>query len=149
MSFSSTDLKCVTFECFYFSYKIICERFALILQGSCENIPAGYEAVSLIEALNGPCPTRSVPAAPPLDVAETPDQEVAVQAVEVLNRSGVIVIKLYLTYSIHKYRLLNVCLFLTRSSIERTPSSLKQASSPEECMLTKSPRSSACHTPEV
>lgn len=89
-------------------------------EGSCENIPAGYEAVSLIEALNGPCPTRSVPAAPPLDVAETPDQEVAAQAVEVLNRS----------------------------STERTPSSLKQASSPEECMLTKSPRSSACHTPE-
>ncbi|PNF24913.1 hypothetical protein B7P43_G10150 [Cryptotermes secundus] len=89
-------------------------------EGSCENIPAGYESVSLIEALNGPCPTRSVPAAPPLDVAETPDQEVAAQAVEVLNRS----------------------------SIERTPSSLKQASSPEECMLTKSPRSSACHTPE-
>ncbi|PNF24909.1 RING finger protein 157 [Cryptotermes secundus] len=93
---------------------------SLRYQGSCENIPAGYESVSLIEALNGPCPTRSVPAAPPLDVAETPDQEVAAQAVEVLNRS----------------------------SIERTPSSLKQASSPEECMLTKSPRSSACHTPE-
>ena len=43
--------------------------------------------MSLIEALNGPCPTRSVPMAPPLDVAETPDQEVAVQAAEVLNRS--------------------------------------------------------------
>lgn len=48
--------------------------------------------MSLIEALNGPCPTRSVPAVPPLDVAETPDQEVAAQAVEVLNRSDVIVI---------------------------------------------------------
>jgi hypothetical protein len=70
------------------SYKIMCKRFALFLQGSCENIPAGYEAVSLIEALNGPCPTRPLPAAPPLDVAETPDQEVAAQAVEMLNRFG-------------------------------------------------------------
>ncbi|KAJ9574376.1 hypothetical protein L9F63_025977, partial [Diploptera punctata] len=93
-------------------------------EGSCENIPAGYEAVSLIEALNGPCPTRSVPMAPPLDVAETPDQEVAVQAAEVLNRS----------------------------SMERTPSSLKQTSSPEDCEVTKRSREtgngSACHTPE-
>lgn len=70
-----------------FAYRSNCKGFALILQGSCENIPAGYEAVSLIEALNGPCPNRSVPTVPPLDVAETPDQEVAFQAVEVLNRS--------------------------------------------------------------
>jgi len=89
-------------------------------EGSSENIPAGYEAVSLIEALNGPCPARSVPAVPPLDIAETPNQEVAVQAAEVLNRS----------------------------TIERTPSSLKQASSPEDCAVTKSPRGSGCHTPE-
>lgn len=60
----------------------------MLLQGSSENIPAGYEAVSLIEALNGPCPARSVPPVPPLDTAETPNQEVAVQAAEVLNRSG-------------------------------------------------------------
>jgi hypothetical protein len=44
---------------------------------------------------------------------------------------------------------LTVCFFFTRSSIERTPSSLKQASSPEECAVTKSPRGSGCHTPEV
>ncbi|XP_068082201.1 probable E3 ubiquitin-protein ligase MGRN1 [Anabrus simplex] len=80
-------------------------------EGSCENIPAGYEAVSLLEALNGPCPSRIVPVAPPLDVAETPDQEVAVQAAEVLNRG----------------------------SIERS-SSLKQASSPEDCEVSRSPR---------
>jgi hypothetical protein len=75
-------------EYFTFLVEIICKYFVLLLQGSSENIPAGYEAVSLIEALNGPCPTRSVPAVPPLDIAETPNQEVAVQAAEVLNRSG-------------------------------------------------------------
>jgi hypothetical protein len=68
--------------------ELICRKFILIEQGSCENIPAGYEAVSLIEALNGPCPTRSVPPATSLDVADTPDQEVAAQAVEALNRFG-------------------------------------------------------------
>jgi hypothetical protein len=72
----------------FFLIELLGRKFVSIQQGSCENIPAGYEAVSLIEALNGPCPTRSVPAAPPLDVAETPDQEVAVQAVEALNRFG-------------------------------------------------------------
>ncbi|XP_049858014.1 probable E3 ubiquitin-protein ligase MGRN1 isoform X1 [Schistocerca gregaria] len=57
-------------------------------EGSCENIPAGYEAVSLIEALNGPPILRALPIAPVMDLAETPDQEVAVQAAEVLNRSS-------------------------------------------------------------
>ncbi|CAG2069392.1 unnamed protein product, partial [Timema podura] len=52
-----------------------------------DNVPVGYEGVSLIEALNGPCPTRPVPLMVTLDVAETPDQDVALQAVEALNRS--------------------------------------------------------------
>ncbi|KAK7868651.1 hypothetical protein R5R35_006949 [Gryllus longicercus] len=92
-------------------------------EGSCENIPAGYEPVSLIEALNGPCPLRAAPTAPPLDVAETPDQEVAaVQAAEVLNRANV----------------------------ERSGSgATKTPGSPEESD-SKSPRGNgaACHTPE-
>ncbi|XP_067008708.2 E3 ubiquitin-protein ligase MGRN1 [Anabrus simplex] len=93
-------------------------------EGSCENIPAGYEAVSLLEALNGPCPTRMVPVGPPLDVAETPDQEVAVQAAEILNRP----------------------------IMERTPSSLKSSS--EDCDITRSPRDrgtgsgGTCSSPE-
>lgn len=73
-------------EDFTFLIAVIYKKFVLLLQGSSENIPAGYEVVSLIEALNGPCPTRSVPTVPPLDIAETPSQEVAVQAAEVLNR---------------------------------------------------------------
>lgn len=58
---------------------------ALHPEGSCEHIPAGYEAVSLIEALNGPCTIR--PAAC-VDMAETPNSESAVQAAEMLNRSN-------------------------------------------------------------
>nr|CAD7456572.1 unnamed protein product [Timema tahoe] len=59
---------------------------ALPTEGN-DNVPVGYEGVSLIEALNGPCPTRPVPLMVTLDVAETPDQDVALQAVEALNRS--------------------------------------------------------------
>nr|CAD7408633.1 unnamed protein product [Timema poppensis] len=59
---------------------------ALPTEGN-DNVPVGYEGVSLIEALNGPCPTRPVPLMVTLDVAETPDQDVASQAVEALNRS--------------------------------------------------------------
>ncbi|XP_046399678.1 E3 ubiquitin ligase Rnf157 isoform X2 [Ischnura elegans] len=33
-------------------------------EGSCDNIPSGYETVSLIEALNGPCQNRSTALAP-------------------------------------------------------------------------------------
>lgn len=53
-------------------------------QGSCENIPPGYEAVSLIEALNGPCIPRQPPNAMP-DLVETPDGEPATQAAQILN----------------------------------------------------------------
>lgn len=53
--------------------------------GSCDNIPPGYEAVSLIEALNGPVIPRQPPAAVP-DLVETPDNEPAIQAAQILNR---------------------------------------------------------------
>lgn len=58
----------------------------LSLQGSCENIPAGYEAVSLIEALNGPYTPRM--ASIPVEALDTPDATTAnaIQAAEVLNR---------------------------------------------------------------
>lgn len=56
-----------------------------MFQGNCENIPPGYEAVSLIEALNGPCIPRQPPAAMP-DLVETPDNEPAMQAAQILNR---------------------------------------------------------------
>lgn len=51
---------------------------------NCDNIPPGYEAVSLIEALNGPCIPRQPPSAMP-DLVETPDNESAVQAAQILN----------------------------------------------------------------
>ncbi|XP_075220083.1 mahogunin ring finger 1 [Lycorma delicatula] len=54
-------------------------------EGSCENIPAGYEPVSLIEALNGPCLRTAVI---PLDPTETSDPDSSVQAADVLNRSS-------------------------------------------------------------
>ncbi|XP_019877959.2 probable E3 ubiquitin-protein ligase MGRN1 [Aethina tumida] len=53
--------------------------------GSCDNIPPGYEAVSLIEALNGPCTPRQPPSAQP-DLVETPENENAIQAAQLLNR---------------------------------------------------------------
>ncbi|CAG9819224.1 unnamed protein product [Phaedon cochleariae] len=53
--------------------------------GSCDNIPPGYEAVSLIEALNGPCAPRAPPSAMP-DLVETPENERAIQAAQILNR---------------------------------------------------------------
>ncbi|KAI4460691.1 mahogunin [Holotrichia oblita] len=53
--------------------------------GNCENIPPGYEAVSLIEALNGPHIPRHPPSAMP-DLVETPENESAVQAAQILNR---------------------------------------------------------------
>ncbi|CAH0718760.1 unnamed protein product, partial [Brenthis ino] len=52
--------------------------------GSMENIPAGYEPVSLIEALNGPPPPRA--RAPPAPAIASPDTDTASQAAEVLNR---------------------------------------------------------------
>ncbi|XP_011307370.1 probable E3 ubiquitin-protein ligase MGRN1 [Fopius arisanus] len=57
-------------------------------EGNCENIPSGYEAVSLIEALNGPYTPRT--AAIPPDSPDTPDTDTAsaIQAAEVLNRSA-------------------------------------------------------------
>lgn len=54
-------------------------------QGSCDNIPPGYEAVSLIEALNGPCTPRQPPSAMP-DLVETPENEHSIQAAQILNR---------------------------------------------------------------
>uniref|UniRef100_A0A1B6E1R7 RING-type E3 ubiquitin transferase n=1 Tax=Clastoptera arizonana TaxID=38151 RepID=A0A1B6E1R7_9HEMI len=58
-------------------------------ESSCDNIPAGYEPVSLIEALNGPAIPRLNVALEPL---ETPlDHESAMQAAQVLNRSGLVV----------------------------------------------------------
>lgn len=56
-----------------------------ILQISCDNIPPGYEAVSLIEALNGPCSPRQPPSAMP-DLVETPENEHSIQAAQILNR---------------------------------------------------------------
>ncbi|KAH0953474.1 hypothetical protein HN011_008653 [Eciton burchellii] len=57
-------------------------------EGSCENIPSGYEAVSLIEALNGPYTPRTAIIAP--ESPDTPDMDTAsaIQAAETLNRSG-------------------------------------------------------------
>jgi len=58
----------------------------LLFQGSCENIPSGYEAVSLIEALNGPYTPRTAIIAP--ESPDTPDTDTAsaIQAAETLNR---------------------------------------------------------------
>ncbi|XP_011860425.1 PREDICTED: RING finger protein 157 [Vollenhovia emeryi] len=55
---------------------------------SCENIPPGYEAVSLIEALNGPYTPRTAIIAP--ESPDTPDTDTAsaIQAAETLNRSA-------------------------------------------------------------
>ncbi|KAG5337432.1 RN157 ligase, partial [Acromyrmex charruanus] len=57
-------------------------------EGSCENIPSGYEAVSLIEALNGPYTLRTTIIAP--ESPDTPDTDTAsaIQAAETLNRSA-------------------------------------------------------------
>ncbi|XP_020281991.1 RING finger protein 157 [Pseudomyrmex gracilis] len=57
-------------------------------EGSCENIPPGYEAVSLIEALNGPYTPRTAIIAP--ESPDTPDTDTAsaIQAAETLNRSA-------------------------------------------------------------
>ncbi|XP_063359953.1 probable E3 ubiquitin-protein ligase MGRN1 [Cydia amplana] len=52
--------------------------------GSMENIPSGYEPVSLIEALNGPHPARAPPALAP--AIASPDTDTASQAAEILNR---------------------------------------------------------------
>ncbi|KAJ8681190.1 hypothetical protein QAD02_016977 [Eretmocerus hayati] len=55
--------------------------------GSCENIPAGYETVSLIEALNGPYTPRAIIFNP--ESPDTPDTDTAsaTQAAEILNRA--------------------------------------------------------------
>ncbi|XP_063892338.1 E3 ubiquitin-protein ligase MGRN1 isoform X1 [Helicoverpa armigera] len=54
--------------------------------GSTENIPAGYEPVSLLEALNGPHPARALPAPRPAPAIASPDTDTASQAAEILNR---------------------------------------------------------------
>ncbi|KAF9822423.1 hypothetical protein SFRURICE_017698 [Spodoptera frugiperda] len=54
--------------------------------GSTENIPLGYEPVSLLEALNGPHPARALPAPRPAPAIASPDTDTASQAAEILNR---------------------------------------------------------------
>ncbi|KAJ8725397.1 hypothetical protein PYW08_003580 [Mythimna loreyi] len=54
--------------------------------GSTENIPAGYEPVSLLEALNGPHPARALPPPRPAPAIASPDTDTASQAAEILNR---------------------------------------------------------------
>nr|XP_022904153.1 RING finger protein 157 isoform X2 [Onthophagus taurus] len=54
--------------------------------GTGDNIPPGYEAVSLIEALNGPCAPRQPPSAAMPDLVETPENEQTMQAAHILNR---------------------------------------------------------------
>lgn len=63
-----------------------CCKFRDCIQGGCENIPSGYEAVSLIEALNGPYTPRTAIIAP--ESPDTPDTDTAsaIQAAETLNR---------------------------------------------------------------
>ncbi|CAL1675827.1 unnamed protein product [Lasius platythorax] len=58
-------------------------------EGSCEHIPSGYEAVSLIEALNGPniIPRTAIIAPESPDTPDT-DTASAIQAAETLNRSA-------------------------------------------------------------
>ncbi|XP_075969142.1 mahogunin ring finger 1 isoform X2 [Anticarsia gemmatalis] len=55
-------------------------------KGSTENIPAGYEPVSLLEALNGPHPARALMPARPAPAIASPDTDTASQAAEILNR---------------------------------------------------------------
>ncbi|XP_013140746.1 PREDICTED: RING finger protein 157 [Papilio polytes] len=58
--------------------------------GSMENIPAGYEPVSLLEALNGPSARARPPPAPaPAPAIASPDTDTASQAAEILNRCNV------------------------------------------------------------
>ncbi|KAL0128433.1 hypothetical protein PUN28_003602 [Cardiocondyla obscurior] len=87
-------------------------------EGSCENIPSGYEAVSLIEALNGPYTSRTAIIAP--ESPDTPDTDTAsaIQAAETLNRSA-----------------------------ERTPVS-KHISAKETDMSARSSGTITCPTPE-
>ncbi|KAJ2952503.1 hypothetical protein O0L34_g6822 [Tuta absoluta] len=54
--------------------------------GSMENIPPGYEPVSLIEALNGPGSRPHPPAPLPAPAIASPDTDTASQAAEILNR---------------------------------------------------------------
>ncbi|XP_059061789.1 E3 ubiquitin-protein ligase MGRN1 [Achroia grisella] len=52
-----------------------------------DHVPAGYEPVSLLEALNGPHPARPLPPPPRLAPAiASPDTDTASQAAEILNR---------------------------------------------------------------
>uniref|UniRef100_A0A8D8R8Y3 RING-type E3 ubiquitin transferase n=1 Tax=Cacopsylla melanoneura TaxID=428564 RepID=A0A8D8R8Y3_9HEMI len=56
----------------------------LVSEASSDNIPSGYDAISLIEALNGPCAVRHPPMVVSLDpLAENPDHQTAGQ---LLNR---------------------------------------------------------------
>lgn len=73
---------------YYNSYFII-YLYYLFDQGTCENIPTGYEAVSLIEALNGPYVPRGLvipPESPDTPDTNHPTPANAIQAAEALNR---------------------------------------------------------------
>ncbi|KAK9512171.1 hypothetical protein O3M35_000650 [Rhynocoris fuscipes] len=88
-------------------------------EGSCENIPAGYEGVSLIEALNGPTSVR--PSVPPLhldSIDQEHDHEPSPQPPSQHLRNS-------------------------RSSLDRTPKSCKMIGSPDY------ERELSCSTPEV
>lgn len=115
-----------------------------LFQGSCENIPSGYEAVSLIEALNGPYTPRTAIIAP--ESPDTPDTDTAsaIQAAETLNRfvlyPCILIITMQVTYEIIYVRNVPIC-----SSAERTPVS-KHISAKETDMSARS--SGTCPTPE-
>lgn len=119
----------------------------IFLQGSSENIPAGYEAVSLIEALNGPCTPRA--AVIPPESPDTPDTDTAsaIQAVEALNRWAECRSNIYL--KIYFVLFVLVTLFhydMIRRSAERTP--VSKHSSIKESDITARSSSTPCPTPE-
>ncbi|KAJ1530539.1 hypothetical protein ONE63_005428 [Megalurothrips usitatus] len=57
-------------------------------ESNVDNIPPGYEAVSLIEALNGPCTSRTTVTTQDLSHSDLPDSDGPAQAAEILNRTN-------------------------------------------------------------
>lgn len=126
----------------------IIDQKIIVFQGSCENIPAGYEAVSLIEALNGPYTPRATVLPP--ESPDTPDTDTAsaTQAAEVLNRyvlKKTIFFLLIVTLFMLLNRVFNHFNMHCRSA-ERTPVSKHALSKDSD----SSPRTSStpCPTPE-